>query len=243
MQTISRLKMNRQQNRSRYLLSLFKESWTVASRSPHYSSQGYTLIEMIAILALAGIIAGFAVPSLLSLNKPLRDGATQFKTQLSLMRSKAISSNQAYRLRPNPDPNPDGTREFIAEYAANCRVTAVGSPNGWERASQFDLDLPKNINLTDIASTTIADPSITPTAVSNSLGNGICFNNRGLVDTTAGNNTVRRLILKDFRGDNRGKIALIDVSVLGSTDIYTYDSNTSASPTRIPPDSNGNPVF
>lgn len=213
----------------------------MASRSLHYSSQGYTLIEMIATLVLAGIIAGFAVPSLLSLNKPLRDGAVQFKAQLSLMRSKAISSNQAYRIRPNPDPNPDGTREFIAEYAANCRVTAVGGTNGWQRASQFDLDLPQNINLTDISSTTIADPAIG--AVSNTLGNGVCFNNRGLVDTTAGNNTVRRLILKDFRGENRGKIALIDVSVLGSTDIYTYDSNTSTTPTRIPADSNGNPVF
>ncbi|WP_396135658.1 Tfp pilus assembly protein FimT/FimU, partial [Chamaesiphon sp. OTE_20_metabat_361] len=43
-------------------------------RPPKYNSQGFTLAEMLITLVVAGIIAGFAVPSLLSLNKPLRDG-------------------------------------------------------------------------------------------------------------------------------------------------------------------------
>jgi prepilin-type N-terminal cleavage/methylation domain-containing protein len=200
----------------------------VASGSLNYNSQGYTLIEMIATLVLVGIIVGFAVPSFLSLNKPLRDGAVQFKTQLSLMRSKAISSNQAYRLRPNPDPNPDGTREFIAEYAANCRVTAVGVVGGvigWQRASQFDLDLPKDINLTDtpIAPATIA-----------TMNEGVCFDNRGIIPTTSAT-----IIIKDFRGDNRARMAAINVTKLGGVDIATYDATSSL----IPPDSANNPVF
>lgn len=205
----------------------------MAIRPPKYSSQGFTLIEMLAVLIVVGIIAGFAIPSLLSLSKPLRDGTLLFKNQLSLIRSKAISSNQSYRMKPNPDPNPDGTRNFVVEYAANCRVTTTGT-NGWQRASQFDLDLPKNIGITDIA-TNISDPAIG--AVSNSLGNGVCFDNRGIVDTPI------RLILKDFRGDNKAKIALIDIGKLGSVDIYTYDSNTSSTPNRIPPDGDNNPVF
>jgi prepilin-type N-terminal cleavage/methylation domain-containing protein len=206
----------------------------VAIRSHKHSSQGFTLLEMLAVLIVVGIIAGFAVPSLLSLNKPLRDGTLLFKNQIGLIRSKAISSNQSYRLKPNPDPNPDGTRNFVVEYAANCRVTTTGT-NGWQRASQFDLDLPKNVGITDIA-TTISDPVAIGT-VSNSLGDGVCFDNRGIVDTPL------RLILKDFRGDNKAKIALIDIGKLGSVDIYTYNSNTSLTPTRIPPDSNSNPVF
>jgi prepilin-type N-terminal cleavage/methylation domain-containing protein len=201
---------------------------------PKYNCQGFTLVEMLVTLVVAGIIAGFAVPSLLSLNKPLRDGTLQFKNHLSLVRSKAISSNQSYRLKPNPDPDPDGTRNFVVEYAANCRVTAIGGTNGWQRASQFDLDLPKNIGITDIATTTISDPETW--TVSNVLGDGVCFDNRGIVDTPI------RLILKDFRGDNKAKIALIDIGKLGSVDIYTY-SNASASPTLIPVNSEDNPEF
>jgi prepilin-type N-terminal cleavage/methylation domain-containing protein len=216
--------------------SLFEESLTVAIPPPKYSDRGFTLVEMLVVLLVAGIIAGFAVPSLLSLNKPLRDGTLLLKNQLSLVRSKAISSNQSYRILPNPVANPDGTRSFVVEYAANCRVTATGT-NGWQRASQLDLDLPKNVGITDIA-TNISDPAIG--VVSNALGNGVCFDNRGIVDAPI---SPIRLILKDFRGDNRAKIALIEVGRLGSVDIYTYDSNTSTNPNRIPPNSDNNPVF
>ena len=72
----------------------------MAIRPPNYNSQGFTLLEMIITLGVAGIIVGFAAPSFLSWNKPLRDGSLQFKSHLSLIRSKAISSGQAYRLRP-----------------------------------------------------------------------------------------------------------------------------------------------
>ncbi|WP_309743175.1 hypothetical protein, partial [Chamaesiphon sp. OTE_20_metabat_361] len=164
-----------------------------------------------------------------------RDGTLLFKSQLSLIRSKAISSNQSYRLKPNPDPNPDGTRNFVVEYASNCKVSTTGGTSGWQRASQFDLDLPKNIGITDIA-TTISDPASIG-LVSNSLGDGVCFDNRGIVDTP------RKLILKDFRGDNKAKIALIDIGTIGSVDIYTYTSNTSTTPVRIAANSAGNPEF
>ena len=194
-------------------------------RPPKYNSQGFTLVEMLITIVVAGIIAGFAIPSLLSLNKPLRDGTLLFKNQLGFIRLKAISSNQAYRLKPNPVLNPDGTRNFVVEYASNCKVSTTGGTSGWQRASQFDLDLPKNIGITDIA-TTISDPASIG-LVSNSLGNGVCFDNRGIVDTPM------RLILKDFRGDNKAKIALIDIGKLGSVDICTYTSNTSTTPVRI----------
>lgn len=192
-------------------------------RSPKHNSQGFTLVEMLVSLIIIGLIMGVALPSFLWLNKPLRSGALQFQAQLSLIRSKAISSNRSYRIRPNPDPDPNGTRDFIVENAANCRVTALGLVDGWQRASQFDLDLPKDIRITDIA-TTISDP--TGSAI-NSLSTGICFDSRGIT-------TPVRFVIKDFRGDNKAKVAMLDVSLVGNVDIYTYDSNTSTNPTMIP---------
>ncbi len=188
-------------------------------RSPKHNSQGFTLVEMLVSLIIIGIIMGVAVPSFLWLNKPLRTGALQFKAQLSLIRSKAISSNRAYRIRPNPDPDPNGTRDFIVETAANCRVTALGNTDGWQRASQLDLDLPKDTRITTTPST-ISDPS---GSAIDSLSTGICFDSRGIT-------TPIRFILKDFRGDNKAKIAMLDVSLVGNIDIYTYDGSTSRLP-------------
>ncbi len=51
-------------------------------RPPKYNSQGFTLIEMLAVITLAGIIMGFALPSFLSLNKPLRDGSLALSRSL-----------------------------------------------------------------------------------------------------------------------------------------------------------------
>jgi prepilin-type N-terminal cleavage/methylation domain-containing protein len=199
----------------------------VTIRSPKHNSQGFTLVEMLVSLIIIGIIMGVALPSFLWLNKPLRSGALQFKAQLSLIRSKAISSNQSYRIRPNPDPDPNGTRDFIVEAAANCRVTTLGNTDGWQRASQLDLDLPKDIRITTTPST-ISDP---PGSALDSLSTGICFDSRGIT-------TPVRFILKDFRGDSKAKIAMLDVSLVGNVDIYTYDGTT----TRIP-EVGDNPEF
>ena len=83
---------------------------------------------------IATTILAFAVPSFLSLNKPLRDGSLQFKSQLSLIRSKAISSNAAYRIRPKYPTRAEyrgqvyqeTPHNFVVEYAANCQVDRSG---------------------------------------------------------------------------------------------------------------------
>jgi prepilin-type N-terminal cleavage/methylation domain-containing protein len=202
----------------------------VAIRSPKHNSQGYTLLEMLAVTALVGIVMGLGLPSLISLKKPLRDGTSQFKSALGLVRSKAIASNQAYRIKPmyltraeyTGTDNPDIPNKFVVESAANCSVTAA---NGWTPASQFDLVLPNGVGITDSASTTLvvpASPSFSVT-VSNSLnwndGQGICFDNRGVVDRTL------RFILKDFQDNNQAKIALFNVTLIGGVEIATYDKN------------------
>jgi prepilin-type N-terminal cleavage/methylation domain-containing protein len=212
----------------------------VAIRPPKYNSQGFTLIEMIVTIAVAGIIMGIAMPSFLSLNKPLREGSLQFKSQLSLIRSKAISSNKAYRLRPKFSTlggYPDGrARNFVVEYAANCKITATGGTNGWQMASEFDLDLPPDVGITSTSPTTITSPAGIGT-VTNSLSWNICFDNRGIIEGTP-----TRVILQDYRGNNRAKLALIDLSKMGNIDIYTY-SNIVASPTQISLNSQDNPEF
>jgi prepilin-type N-terminal cleavage/methylation domain-containing protein len=219
----------------------------VAIRPPKYNSQGFTLIEMIVTVMVAGIIMAFATPSLLSLNKPLRDGSLQFKSQLSLIRSKAISSSKAYRIRPkftNIDDYPGEikiARNFVVEYAGNCRVTATGGTDGWQMASQFDLDLPPNIG---IPSSYTGLPTVV-TAPTNPLdwsiggtqnGKGVCFDNRGLVD-----DLTTKIILKDFQGFNKAKLVVFDITKVGNIDVNTYTESTPSTFTMT--GSSGNPEF
>jgi prepilin-type N-terminal cleavage/methylation domain-containing protein len=251
----------------------------VAIRPPKYNSQGYTLLEMLAVISIVGIVIGFAAPSLLALNKPLRDGTSQFKSTLGLIRSKAISSNQAYRIRPKyfttaeylGQKYPGNPHNFIVEYAANCQVNTYGYgigktgttdpnrppnltypngiPDGWQQASQFDLDLPESVgvvatpmtkvNGNDITDDTISfplanQPTIVPPDISidKHLNWNICYDNRGIAFQAV------TLTLKDFQGNNRAKTSVIQITGIGQLDITTKDN----AGVDIPKN-NGNSVF
>jgi prepilin-type N-terminal cleavage/methylation domain-containing protein len=221
----------------------------VAIRLPKYNSQGFTLLEMIVTLAIAGIVLGFAAPSMMSLSKPLRDGSLQFKSHLSLIRSKAIASNQAYRIRPKYNTaaaySNGIAHNFVVEYAANCRVpenNVAPIATRWQMASQFDLDLPLTIGIPDTSTTLpIVGTVVNPLDWSGSgtaNGRGICFDSRGLVD-----NLTTQIILKDARGDSRAKLSVINLTLIGGVDIATYAENTPGSFALIPPGSQGNPEF
>jgi prepilin-type N-terminal cleavage/methylation domain-containing protein len=255
----------------------------VAIRPPNHNSQGYTLVEMLVVLMVTGFVMSIAVPSLLALSKPLRDGTLQFKSQLSLIRAKAIATNQAYRIRPkyptaalvlaaHRDPvtlqpsraYPQSANNFIVEYAANCQVSTYGAglpvnpanptypngtPNGWQAASQLDLDLPGSIGVVTAQVAGNAPPTTQSYPLANnpgaagavvafdsSLGWSICYDNRGVAFQTVS------LKLQDFQANNRAKFARIYAGVLNnSADVDTYEGV--ADTTLIPLTSQGNPVF
>ncbi len=237
----------------------------MAIRPPKPSSDGFTLVELLVVVIITSIIMGLAIPSLMALNKPLRDGTLQFKSQLSLIRSKAISTNQAYRLRPKYPTTaqyPAATAQnstlitphsFIVEYAANCQVSTYGDPLpggnvGWQSAPDLDLDLPAAAGVAPLPVTQVNGTAVTSATFTMVPANGaspisvpadpylnwsICYDNRGVAFAPVS------LTLKDFQGNNQAVSVQINVGVVGSPDIRTYDRTGAV----IPADSQGNPVF
>lgn len=238
-------------------------------RPSKHSVRGFTLIEMIVVIAIVGIMMGLAAPSLLSLNKPLRDGTLLFKSQLNLIRSKAIASSKAYRIRPKyptlaqyKGQSYQGTaHNFIVEYAANCQVNTYGpglpvdatnttypngTPDGWKAASQFDLDLPDAVGVVAAqinGAAVSAGSQNFPLATSPSTASNISFEAPVNWSICYDNRGIAyqavTLTLQDYQANNRATSALIQVGAIGGLDIVTKDRNV----TVIPLSNQGNPVF
>lgn len=218
---------------------------------PKYNSQGFTLVEMLASLIVIGFIMSMAAPSLLSLNKPLRDGSLQFQAHLNLIRSKAISSNRAYRLRPkfptkaqyqgqNYQQTP---HNFIVESARNCQVTTsgfnpadtTGRSDGWLVASQLDLDLPEAIGVADTPAPQVGVPAATPgTSFTITPANGstpivVAAESHLNWSICYDNRGVAfqpvSLTLQDFQANNKATSSFVDITGVGSVEIRTKDKN------------------
>jgi type IV fimbrial biogenesis protein FimT len=68
-------------------------------------SKGFTLIEVLVTVAIAGILAAVAVPSFVRLiaDQRAKAAATNLFTALSVTRSEAIKQNQNVKLLPKSD--------------------------------------------------------------------------------------------------------------------------------------------
>jgi prepilin-type N-terminal cleavage/methylation domain-containing protein len=76
------------------------------------SAAGFTLIEILATVAIIGIVGALTVPALLWASKPLQNATNQTVGIFKQARMRAIATTTAYRIRATPDQ-----RGFIVEAA------------------------------------------------------------------------------------------------------------------------------
>ncbi len=62
------------------------------------SHKGFTMIEIMIVLALAAIMTAMSAPYISFGNNPLQDNTNRIASKLKLVRSKAISQTSAYRV-------------------------------------------------------------------------------------------------------------------------------------------------
>jgi prepilin-type N-terminal cleavage/methylation domain-containing protein len=223
-------------------------------RSPHNRSSdaGFTALELLAGLVIIGIISAIAIPNIASMYKPLSTAVSSTTSQLTLIRSKAMASSRAYRIRPKSSDKdrtsgpyryaPVGKpNELIVEYNEEGGTCNQNDPSKWGAASQFDFKLTDRIVLGNLPvqiggsnagnylawdETGISDPSGTAPNTDPVI-NAASNNNRkyGLCFDSRG--IPRKTVdfwLVDEQGGNRAKSARISVNGTGGVSYTTYSS-------------------
>jgi prepilin-type N-terminal cleavage/methylation domain-containing protein len=99
------------------------------------SQSGFTLIEVVTVIAIMGIALGVTALNLMAIDPPLKTGTILFEAYLRDARLKAISNTSAFRVTPTD------SGELDMQFAANC------SASTWTDSNVPTLFLPDDVVL------------------------------------------------------------------------------------------------
>lgn len=99
---------------------------------------GFSLIEVVVVIALIAVLSGVALANLRELHDPVRTGASQLSGFIKQVRSRAMSATQAFLIQPT------ASDRVVALRANTC------SAETWTPDSRLVLDLPSGVSLTDL---------------------------------------------------------------------------------------------
>ena len=132
---------------------------------PHADVSGVTMPELIAVIAITGVLAAIAAPSVSFGRQPLQDSTERVSSVLKLARSKAIAETSAYRVSAT------SSTEIEVMRSTGCNSVT------WDAAPVFTSE---QMTLDDGVMFSAASQGNVVPADSWS----ICFNSRGLTDST-----------------------------------------------------------
>jgi type IV fimbrial biogenesis protein FimT len=185
----------RQNNQS---LVLYK--YLVKPRQKTNTKAGFSLIEVLVVIALTALLAAFAAPAITFGNNPLKDTSNRIAASFKLARAKAMAQTSAVRIRYVSDT------EFVMERAARCSDTTWTNisdkvqKNGQLVYEDLSFDSP----------TQLTAAKVNGTAATRDTTLNLCFNSRGIADKTL------ELTLKDM---NTNKQRTMEVFVGGTVNL------------------------
>jgi len=98
---------------------------------------GTSLVELLAVLAVAGLTLGAATAVLKPAEAPLETGAVLLEGFFTRARARAMATTSAYRVSATDADT------VVADFAANCAAST------WTAEERMELDFPDEVTLTD----------------------------------------------------------------------------------------------
>jgi prepilin-type N-terminal cleavage/methylation domain-containing protein len=170
------------------------------------NNSGFTLLEILMVLVIAGILVSIAAPSFLSQKKDLKQAVTSVETLLKTVNLTArANSGNPYRVSVatiNVVPNRPPTTFLKVEYLQNGTCADVNSNaqnQGWQEDIKKRVELPDSVTISNFPA--IAAPN-----------NGLCFNGRG--ELFRGGQTFDVNVAADQQFNNAVS-AVINISTVG----------------------------
>jgi prepilin-type N-terminal cleavage/methylation domain-containing protein len=178
-------------------------------------NSGFQLVEVLVVTVVIGILAGIAVPSMLSQKRTFKNSVNSIETLLKTVNLSARSnSGNPYRITVVSQVVSGQTQQTLAvDLSQNGSCDPAGPAQNWQRDVKKEYTLPPEIQVVTTG------PNAFP---STSVSNGICFNGRG--ETFGGS---RSLMLIDTQKINPATSAILTVSVVGDVSRQTFDQNNS----------------
>ncbi|MCB0330272.1 MAG: prepilin-type N-terminal cleavage/methylation domain-containing protein [Bdellovibrionales bacterium] len=83
---------------------------------------GYTLIELLVAMSLAGILSGIATVNFVEMSNPSLSAASNISTYLKQARARALATTSAYTLTAT------NTETIVATYGSTCSAVQTPDP-------------------------------------------------------------------------------------------------------------------
>jgi prepilin-type N-terminal cleavage/methylation domain-containing protein len=100
-------------------------------------SNGFSLIELLIVIAIIGILSMVGVMALKGLNNPLSDESSRLNQQLRQVRTRAILSTSAIKL----ELKSGSTTQLLAKRAKSCSAIATD----WTDVSELNITLVSDV--------------------------------------------------------------------------------------------------